>query len=63
LAATGRWWQRIRPGTQRVISIPLTTKAADLLRKHKQLVAQVRFIASAGRRGAVAQNFGLILTP
>ncbi len=63
LSAIGRWWQRIQPGTQRVITFPLTTKAAGLLRKHKQLVAQVRFIASAGRRGAVAQHFDLILTP
>jgi hypothetical protein len=63
LSATGRWWQRIQPGTQRVITFRLAAKAAALLRKHRQLVAQVRFIASAGRRGAVAQDFGLILTP
>ena len=63
LSATGRWWQRIRPGTQRVITFSLTTKAAGLLRKHKQLVAQVRFVASAGRFRAVAQDLGLILTP
>jgi hypothetical protein len=60
--AGGGLRQRIRPGTQRVITFGLNTKAAALLRKHKQLLAEISFIVSAGRQGTVAQDFVLIVT-
>jgi hypothetical protein len=60
--ASGGLRQRIRPGTQRVITFGLNPKAAALLRKHKQLLAEVSSIVSAGRQGTVAQDFGLIVT-
>jgi hypothetical protein len=60
--ATGGLRQRIRPGTQHMVTFGLTTKAAALLRKHKQLLAEISFIVSAGRHGTVAQDFGLIVT-
>jgi hypothetical protein len=48
---TGRLRPPIRPGTQHVITFQLTTKTARLRRDHKQLVAHVRLLALASRRG------------